>query len=88
MALARQRDEWARVGVTVAYLVNHNGFTRQPIQPKDVIPAVFRLPEPPAPPKSPEEVESESRRGWKLVDQFMRQKRGRTIRPKSVKREG
>jgi hypothetical protein len=68
MCLARQRAEWLRVGIGVAFVVNRNGWTQQAISPLAVIPEAFR-PEPePVPELTTEERAEQSRIGWRLLD--------------------
>ena len=66
MGLARQRAEWARTGVTVSWLVA--AFTGKNIDPNKVIPPQFRPQKQPPPKKSQAQIESESRRAWKLME--------------------
>lgn len=66
MALARQRAEWARTGVTVSWVVA--AFTGKNVHPNKVIPEQFRPPKEPKPQKSQAQIESESRRAWKLME--------------------
>lgn len=70
MALARQRADWMRTGVAVAWLVNRNGWTRKPIDPLEVIPAPFRPPPAPRRERTPEERAAESRLAWKVLDTY------------------
>lgn len=68
MALARQRAEWLRVGIAVAFVVNRNGWTQQAISPLMVIPEQFR-PEPePEPELTPEDLAAESELAWRMLD--------------------
>jgi len=66
MALARQRAEWARTGVTVSWLVA--AFSGKNIHPNKIIPKQFQPPQQPPPKKSKAQIESESRRAWKLME--------------------
>lgn len=70
MAAARQRAEWLRVGVAVAWLVNRNGFAKEALHPLAVIPEPFRPP--PERPRRLSEAEraSESKVAWRLMDRF------------------
>lgn len=70
MARARQCADWLKVGIAVAFVVNRNGWTKQPISPLVVIPAQFRPPPEPEPEKTPEELAAESRLAWGLLDTF------------------
>lgn len=66
MAMAKQRAEWVRTGVMVSWLVA--AFSGKNIHPNKVIPPQFRPPKPPPPQKSKVQIESESRRAWKLME--------------------
>jgi hypothetical protein len=68
MAEARERAEWLRVGVAVAWVVNHGGFVRKPVSPVKVIPKPFR---PKPPPPRPAATAEESRRGWHVLDSWL-----------------
>lgn len=68
MAEARQRADWLKVGIAVAWLVNRNGFTREPLDPLKVIPPQFRPPPEPEREKTPEEVAEENRLAWVVLD--------------------
>lgn len=68
MAEGRQRAEWLRVGIQTAWLVNRNGWTREPIDPLRVIPPQFRPPREERPEKTAEQIEDESRRAWHVLD--------------------
>lgn len=70
MAEARQRAEWLRVGVLGSWVINRNGWTREPVNPLDLIPAPFRPPAAPVRVLSAEERAEESRRGWHVLDRF------------------
>lgn len=70
MATARQRAEWMRVGVAVAWVVNKSGFAKEAISPWSVIPEPYRPPPPPKRVLTPEERESESRLAWGVMDRF------------------
>lgn len=70
MARARQRAEWLRVGIAVMWIVNRNGFTKEPIDPLKVIPAQFRPPPEPVPELTEEEKAEESRQAWFVLDTF------------------
>lgn len=70
MAMARERAEWTRSAVHTAILINRNGFTKEPVSPVTLIPPQFRPPPEPARERTPEQMESESRRAWKLLDRF------------------
>lgn len=68
MAFARQRAEWLRTGISVAFVVNRNGWTKQPISPLAVIPQQFR-PEPePVRELTPEQRAAESELAWQMLD--------------------
>jgi hypothetical protein len=68
MAAARQRSEWLRGAVLTAWLINRNGFTKDAVSPLQMIPPCFRPP--PEPPRklTAEELESESRLAWNLLN--------------------
>lgn len=68
MAAARNRAEWLRVGVSVAFVVNNSGWRTKPLSPLAVIPPPFRPEEEPEPEKTPEQVAEESRLAWGLLD--------------------
>jgi hypothetical protein len=68
MAEARQQSDWLRLGIAVMWIVNRNGWTKEPISAADVIPAIFRPPPGPEPERTPEEIESENRQAWHVLD--------------------
>jgi hypothetical protein len=68
MAAARQRSDWMRAAMTTAWLINRNGFTKEAVSPLQIIPPCFRPPPEPARQLTPEELESESRLAWNLLD--------------------
>ena len=70
MATARQQAEWLRVGVAVAWVVNRNGFTKEPVHPLAVIPEPYRPPPDPPQMLTPEEREAESKLAWGVMDRF------------------
>lgn len=70
MAAARQQAEWVRVGALVSW-VNVAVWAKKPVDPRKVIPAAFRPKRRPRRRQlTPEELASESRRAWKLMDSF------------------
>jgi hypothetical protein len=71
MAEARRQEEWVRVGVAVAWVVNSNGFRKgRPLTPLQAIPRPFR-PKPP-PPRPPRVAGAEeSRQGWFVLDSWL-----------------
>jgi hypothetical protein len=87
MALAKQRDMWARVGVMVAWIVNTSGRTQKPIRPVDVIPKSLRYPEPPRPRRTPEQLAEESKYAWKALRGYFAEQ-ARSMRPRTTKRKG
>ncbi len=58
------------MGAAVCFIVNRNGWTRQPLTLCDVIPETFRPPPEPERTKTPEEQAEENRRGWRVLDSF------------------
>lgn len=67
MAMARERAEWQRAAVAVAFTVNRSGMAREAMNPAEMIPAQFRVAEVTRR-KTAEEVESESRLAWHVLD--------------------
>lgn len=70
MSESRQKSDWVKVGIAVAWLVNRNGWTKEAISPADVIPEAYRPEAVEEVPKTPEQVEEESRIAWRLLDQY------------------
>lgn len=70
MATAKQRADWLRVGVAVAWQVNSGGFAKKPLSPLAVIPEPYRPPPEARRIKSAAERESESRQAWGVMDRF------------------
>lgn len=68
MATGRQRADWQRVGVMVAWIVNRNGMTRKPVEPNEVIPEQFRGSAVPKRELTEEEKAMRRRRFWAVVD--------------------
>lgn len=68
MAEARQKAEWLRVGVAVAWVVNRNGWTKEAVQPLSVIPECYRPALPPPPELTPAEKAAQSRMAWAVLD--------------------
>lgn len=85
MAMAKQREAWARTATIVAWLVNHNGFVKEKVCPADVVPKIFRYPEPPPPKLTPEEQADAARWGWAYLNQFMKQRHRKTVKLKAKK---
>ena len=70
MAEVRLEHEWLRAAVPAAWVINRNGWTKEPVDPLRIIPPPFR-PEPePPPPKTAEQVAFENRLGWGALDRF------------------
>ncbi len=42
MATSRQQSDWLKVGVGVAWIVNKNGWTKEPLDPMAIIPEPYR----------------------------------------------
>lgn len=68
MCEARQKAEWLRVGISVAFIVNRNGWNTQPISPFAVIPEQFRPEAEAVPELTPEERAAYSEIAWGLLD--------------------
>ena len=89
MAEARQRAEWARVGIAVAWVVSRNGMTKEPLTPLQVIPPQFRPPVPPPRVLTEQEKESENRLAWMLLDRaFGRKGKGKAKGKGTTKGKG
>ncbi|VTS03833.1 unnamed protein product [Gemmata massiliana] len=68
MAEARMQFDWVRDASLACLVINHNGWTKNPVSPLKVIPEQFRPPPPPPRKKSAEEIAEESRFAWVVLD--------------------
>jgi hypothetical protein len=68
MAEAKQRADWLKVGIATAWIINKNGWTKQPVNPLTIIPEQFRPPPEPVPEKSEEQLAEENRLAWGVLD--------------------
>lgn len=68
MATGRQRADWQRVGVMVAWIVNKSGMVKRPVEPNEVIPEQFRGDGNQRREPTEEEKAMRRRRFWSVVD--------------------
>lgn len=68
MAEARQEADWLRAAIPTAWTINRLKWSGQAVSPLQIIPPCFRPPPEPVRQLTPEELESESRRAWALLD--------------------